>query len=144
MAKNSDAGKKKPSRDTNGKFAKKPENPDCEPATKGYVKCIARTVISKHKHYQSSSRKDGTEIGFLLFAAVWLFSGLFSLNAALPTHYFEQISWLSGFAAIIMVFVNIDVSGIGSNYTHNGESDIKAIQKYEPPKCESPKRDCEE
>jgi hypothetical protein len=135
---------KKPKRDSNGKFASaQPNNPDCEPATKGFVKCIARTVHSsciKNSHAKLSKRASSGDISFLAGMVACLF-WLFMLS----NHFEGSFTFTVGIAALVMIVIGLDVdngmSGIDLEYQYPQEVP-KSIQKYEAPKCEE-RKECE-
>ena len=64
-------------RDSNGKFAskkppvEKPENPDCENATKSYVKCLLREQAS-HNHYFRNDAGRFTFIFICIGCMAWI------------------------------------------------------------------------
>jgi len=110
-----------------GRPRKQPENPDCEVATRGYVKCVARN-ISHHNHKQ----RCFPIITLLLSVssvAIWVLSlNQFALGLA-----------------IVSTAVLIDLWFVFDNRMETREALLdnpEAIQKYEPP-CE-PKRGCDE
>ena len=139
----------KQQRDSNGRFTgskKKPENPDCEPATKGYVKCIARKF---HKEQVVGNLKHQQE-GHLIDCAGWLILSIF----------FGIMSFLtSSIYMIIGLFISLgfiadhflDYQGAHDTIRCSREN-TEFIQKYIPPEeiqriCEvfnKPKKECEE
>lgn len=128
-------------RDASGKFTKKkkkPENPDCEPATKGFVKCIVRKA-AEHKH---AINIDNCIVMFLavLLSFVWVWAAV----------YHDSILALTtGIGALMMFTVGFSFEG-----SHTGTSNIDGricteyiypdyLKKYTPPVCEK-KKECGE
>jgi len=121
------------------KNAKKQENPDCEVASKGYVKCLMRKALGHH-HFQN------VPFGVTAFAVIM--GGLFTMCLSIGEGYWVTLSpqW---FAPMLMftlacLVVMIDLMrGDAEHVCNNTVSSITAIQKHEEPPCE-PKRECEE
>lgn len=111
-------------------------NPDCEPATKAYVKCIARKLqkSSEHKH-QTYLGWSIVVIGIL--SALALMCGAGSLT---------DINWTTiGFVFVLLAFVRMFEWFIGEDHNttkSNGIADIPQIKKYEPPVCKD-KKECD-
>lgn len=121
---------------------KQPENPECEVATKGYVKCVARkTTDLKHSHDVCNANQT-ENIGFLTAATAALTAFAWAIcvkeSAASMQTMFASIFWMS---IIICAACSLDhdviiQSEMVSDYIPD------YLKKYEPP-CE-PKRGCEE
>jgi len=138
--------KDKQPRDTNGKFVKKSiklhdehgnvayftkeemagfKNPDCEPATKGYVKCLIR------KFYEIPINN------YLPRSAIWILTALcFGAYSVISTSMFTVtlaiISAMFAINDVLMAFA------LNCDRNHN----LKFVQKYTPPTCKK-KDDCE-
>jgi len=120
-----------------GRPRKQPENPDCEVATKGYVKRVARQyheqqTVKNMKHRQGS---EGSIMAFMwalvtIGCLAWWFS---------TKDITAQISCVvTGLLFANAMFVAVGwVDTIRESYKHTD-----FMQKYEPP-CE-PKRGCDE
>lgn len=128
----------KPKRGRPRKFPEKAEypNPDCEPATKGYVKCIARLLVKKQtKHiYYSVGNRTG-----LLIALMTCVS--FVVAVALLAEGELGSALMLGFVGLCLLavtyeFENIYISG-------DIREPTKHIQKYVPPEECNPKKECE-
>ena len=121
-------------RDKNGKFTskKKPaqKNPDCEPATKGYVKCIARKLVDgpmdKSNGYLCSA------LFWWIVAVIAMFGGARVFETTWPKMVFTVASLLM-VHDIICLFIELSSS-----------SSQEYIQKYEPPECCEHKDECGE
>lgn len=125
-------------RDANGKFAKKkPKNPDCEPATKGYVKCVARNVI-QHDGYQYYYNESGHWQGVLSGACSIIL--IFAWALAMDAKTEPIAAWVIGMSAILCAIMAIEAHCMPKIYAE--EREHKSLEKYEPP-CD-PKRGCEE
>jgi len=126
-----------------GRPRKQPENPDCEPATKGYVKCLMRKMTNI-EHTHETTNGDATEvIGIatmvLIFVSIigWLLASK-SEYAGMATM-FASIFWMS-FAIFSACAFNASVS-IDKAELSDYIPDY--LKKYEEPPCE-PKRGCDE
>ena len=116
----------------------KPTNPDCEPATKGYVKCVARKIINNGGIYfeavnPSLSINNFIGIVAFLFGIWWVAAVAFQDST---------VAWVMGVASICMLSVATEMSW------HKHEVIVKlngdkepAFQKYTPV-CEE-KKECE-
>lgn len=124
------------------KNAKKQENPDCELATKGYVKCLMRKMTDL-KHSHAVCNPDQTEnIGWVMAAtaAVTPFCWMFSVRAGAPNMetMFATIFWIS---ALICLACSLEHDvRIQKEMTSDHIPDY--LKKHEEPPCE-PKRGCE-
>ncbi len=122
-----------------GRPRKQPENPDCEPATKGYVKCLMRKSLA-HSHAQN--------VTFGVIASALVIGGLLTLCLALgegqtwkalsPQWFAPMLMFTMSCLVVMIDLMRSDAERVCCNST----SGINEIQKYEPP-CE-PKRGCEE
>ena len=120
--------------------AQQPKNPDCEMASKGYVKCIARK-LGEHTHDNFIIAMSWAILALIAFAVM-----MFCYPAALVRNS------ISGPTIIITLFI-IGVHQMGVSFASNllstskseNVATIKAIQKYTPPApvCEK-KKECEE
>jgi hypothetical protein len=118
------------------------ENPDCEPATKGFVKCLMRKYDGKHTHEQTSG-------GFALF----LLSGMFvaawlALVTIRPGVIDPVYIWMAGLFAVVTAVAAYELESVGGYRTAPPtgmfERDPKYLQAYEAPKVEcEPKKECE-
>ncbi len=128
-------------RDDSGKFTKKvkilkkPKNPDCEPATKGYVKCIARKGIcsSVHRHEESNS----------LSMILGIFSTIMFILAMFAGYPSDHAKW----GPVIIIFAIIGISCALSLILDNNTEYVRLaspdeIKEYEPPTC-TEKNECE-
>lgn len=110
------------SRNKNGQFA--PKNPDCEPATKGFVKCIARKLVNFDQE---------ADIGIGVMWFLFLVVSCLIFQCSNYTSETAKILVLITLAFVInrlmIVISNVD------------RSRFHIIQKYEPPKCEQ-KKEC--
>jgi hypothetical protein len=132
-----------------GKHPEDQTNPDCEPATKGFVKCIARTLLANtsHKHYGNfySLRESFVMVGL---AGVFGF-GLFTLfidpsTLAMMKHVeFARCVVSVSSTVLISSLILLAASLLCINSASVGDANyIGVIQKYKPPTCEK-KKDCE-
>jgi hypothetical protein len=118
-------------------FTGAPKNPDREPATKGYVKCVARK-LNTHKHETDRNQMITIQMGG--FAILFLLSiggaGLANsvFGASSNEFLFFVATVFSSFVLILFCgtqITNPDTSDV------NFDADIaRAIQKYTPPTCE--------
>lgn len=119
-----------------------PINPDYEPATKGFVKCIARK-LNAHKHTMDFN----SILSYHVYSNLFLFViSACVAKMAVDTHdvLLIVVSLLCAGAAIVIL------CAAANEYVEQSTSDTKnysgeinkAIQKYEPPTCE-PKKECE-
>lgn len=127
-----------------GRPRKQLENPDCEPATRGYVKCLMRKMIgAEHTHNVVGSKQTENIKVALLFMATasfcgWLFgvkmAGVANLEAI-----FASIFWMS-----ITLYLACAITGpVDVNRGRAFEYIPDCIQLNIDPPCE-PKRGCEE
>ncbi len=125
-----------------GRPKKAAENPDCEVASKGYVKRVARRMTDlRHTHYVSNADQMEnigiTTIGLSVFSAcLWLIArsgGLPHLETM-----FASIFWVSVCICITCVASDCKVD-VKSNMMSDNVPDY--LEKYEPP-CER-KKECE-
>ena len=120
-----------------GRPKKAAENPDCEVATKGYVKCVARK-LGEHTHENFKIKMSD---GVLAFVGI---VGLISIGEA--GYILDQIS----IPTLLMTFVFFGmyslvagmVTSHGCTETSYDLDEVKAIQPHTEPPCE-PKRECE-
>jgi hypothetical protein len=125
------------------KNAKKQENPDCEVATKGFVKCVARNVVSIEHTHKILHKGDLTaSIG-----AVTLISTGISLLLYLFAFRYGVENMQALFAPIFWMSLVILVGCLCSTNSHLVEAPLSDttpdyLKKHEEPPCE-PKRGCE-
>ena len=156
--------KNKQPRDENGKFMKKlikitdkfgntayfspeemagfkatPKNPDCEPATRGYVKELMRKY-SVHKHEQNGD----CSIIFVATLASWLITSILFCDKMFNTHPHEALDiWLVSMflTSVVLTILIYEINYIVTNLTTNVKNEpIAELQKYTPPR----KDECEE
>ena len=121
------------------------KNPDCEPATKGYVKCIARKfyqeqIIKNLEHRQGSI---GVDAGFWFIVTI-MFGVLYLINS--------RIEVLTLFFISLALLINalIQYTGYLDTIRCSGKN-TDFMEKYVPPEeiqrvCEvsNKKKECEE
>ena len=115
------------------------ETPDCEPATKGFVKCIARKT-STHTHPIDCEELHAVIV--LTNSSVILCLGVILAYASGAT---GAAIVIGGVTCLCIMFVY--VINDRRRYEQTGGVEVcgstyEAIQKYEPPKCEE-KKECE-
>ncbi|MDD3019849.1 MAG: hypothetical protein PHX61_02565 [Alphaproteobacteria bacterium] len=113
------------------------KNPDCEPATKAYVKCTLRKLL--HKRYEVSHYDNCGHLSF----AVSALSALGSLTL-LASQYANSTPAVTCYSITILSTISwIEWMWHGnSSITITDSENPKEIENWEPPVCES-KRDCE-
>jgi hypothetical protein len=121
-------------------FTGGPKNPDLEPATKGYVKCVARKTTD-HEHS-------------VTYPTVGLFIGSAGLMCAwfwMATLHESTLCWITGIGALMMFWIGVCFDFSDGTMTETSNLDGGAhtpyrypdyLQKYIPPPCEK-KEDCE-
>ncbi len=112
-----------------GRPKKAAENPDCEVATKGYVKCVVRSVHSVYNFdgcFMKAALADA-----VVMAAVALWAMMCNISPAL----------VGLIIAIGIVFIAHDV--FVSFMLFRTSSDMKCIQPHTEPPCER-KKECDE
>ena len=130
---------------------KTPTNPDCEPATKGYVKCVARTLVSNtanHVYYTTEESEDNIDnnemLGVLLTTMFMCWAGAWVIIMVTPSINNPIAAWIAGTNAITMFSILAVMLTVG-HHTHKivlkVKEPIKAFQKYTPV-CEE-KKECE-
>jgi hypothetical protein len=121
------------------------KNPDCEPATRGYVKCLLRKNL-EHKHEQNTSGDLSIVVaafGWVATTLAWSLSCLSNVSPSLLTVLDAWSVPLSLFS-VAMTVVAFDMGYIGVSLTTSVEGECpKEIQKWQLPTCEK-KKDCEE
>jgi len=142
-----------------GKHPEDQTNPDCEPATKGFVKCIARTLFANtsHKHYGNF---DSLRESFVMVGLAGVFGfGLFTLFIGGALHdpstlammkHVEFARWVVSVSStglisslILLAASLLCISEWVTDSASVGDANyIGVIQKYKPPTCEK-KKDCE-
>jgi len=125
------------------KNAKKQENPDCEVASKGYVKCLMRKMIDiKHTH-GTTNAEPAENIGIATMALSmvsilgWLLTANISTLDNMETMFATMflVSTVIFTACAFSASVSID-KAMMSDYIPD------YLRKHEEPPCE-PKRGCE-
>jgi hypothetical protein len=113
------------------KNAKKQENPDCEVATKGYVKCLMRKMI-KHDNYQYYYNKEGGSQGIpSMLGGILAFFGWAS---AMITGGEPYAAWGCGIVMAVCVITCLESKCMPSIIAD--EKEHKAFEKHEEPPCE--------
>jgi len=114
------------------------KNPDCEPATKGYVKCLLRKTRD-HSHAFGLAGGDlwatGTMCG-------WIISMIAFIGARTNTTCSEWLPALVAFSIVCTIGVS-EFARMSGEVTAGLKDTPKAIQKWQPPMCER-KKDCDE
>lgn len=117
------------------------ENPDCEPATKGYVKSIARKLVS-HRHEQC---------GFGLWYFFATVIGFLAWICAMVVRTEPIAAWAIGVGTLVSGACLAETIETSQYNTETSNIDASAdtdygypdyIKKYEPPNCEK-KNECE-
>ena len=131
-------GRGRPRKDGQPVHSSKPKNPDYEPATKGYVKCIARK-LADHTHKRPLPMLNlSVAIAGYTSGACWIF--------AIPETEIYKPSLITGiFLISIVCTINLIDWGLQTE-TKTASGDFSVIQKYQPPAecCEPAKKECEE
>ena len=118
-----------------------PQNPDERVATRGYVKCVART-LREHNH-----RKDNDSICALIAAfaggMIWVFVILaqlltFSSKGFLP----EWAYWALVLFTVVEVISVLDNSFEGDAYTYITHDTPEITKKLERGELPEPKKEC--
>ena len=124
-------------------FGKKKEekNPDCEPATKGYVKCLLRKTWY-HKHRLTGS-------GWLLLISVmfgWIFTIGFGSVLVSPSDFNLQVTtaqqWFPSTLLFSLATTVFLIEAVLLEVEGRKEEMPTEIQKYSHPVCEK-KDECE-
>ena len=125
-------GRGRPRKDGQLNWSSMPANPDCEPASKGYVKCIAR-ALTKHVIDDSDA--------YVISAVAWLTLTL-GFWGSTGFNFYQSIPITIIGAVMFMLFVHDTLLW----YLIGHHATIKAypfMEKYEPPACKE-KQECEE
>jgi len=119
-----------------GRPKKAAENPDCEVATKGYVKCVARKLISCPIDKAEGSLKSATL--WMILAAIFtvVMFGISSPHAD-P---FSELTWASVLFMISFVLGIHDL--IFAFYMFSYPEKYEYVQPHTEPHCER-KKECE-
>ena len=135
-------------RDKNGKFAAKqkpPENPDCEPATKGYVKCLIRKT-KDHNHPQDSKyffTGVTAIIGwFCVFLSIFPPTPPSLLSAVAVQNQSAMIAFSAACTVFCIDMIRMDDETTGVNSDPIGRI-YRLLKKYERPVCKD-KEVCED
>jgi hypothetical protein len=124
---------------------KEPGNPDCAPATKGFVKCMLRTLIKESSHGHDF---EGDTVAATLgaFSIVGIFAtGLgFIITMGNPTTSW----WSSVLASMFMMFITITIAcllaDVRTDRSKINDGDIPwSFNAYTPPGVCAPKKGCE-
>lgn len=110
-------------------------NPDREPATKGYVKCIGRTYHKKQTQYILEHRRESSIISVLTWGIISTFAGVWSI----ASNYYNP-AVIAFYVSLAFAF-NSTLQVVGYSDTINS-SQRKGIEFLEEAKCEK-KKDCE-
>lgn len=121
-------------RDSNGRFKsktrkpKEPTNPDCEPETKGFVKCIVRKILYRDVKGYSGS------------AFIWLLLTVLFTIPLVTCGGNDPHAWIFG----CMIMISLSLAAHDQLLSiHKGETvEEEYLQKYQPPTCEK-KNECE-
>jgi len=117
------------------------KNPDCEPATKGYVKCLMRKI---HTHYHGQNIScvftlSGAACGW--FITLMACFGFGTSATASPFGFYPPVGY-GLILSIVLTLVGLDLC-YSNNACVSTEEDIPSvIKKYTPPTCEK-KDECE-
>jgi hypothetical protein len=108
------------------------KNPDCEPATKAYVKCTLRKLL--HKKYKIKHNDDA---GMLSFAVLCI-GGIISL-LVMMSHYSTTIYATILYSVTIGLLFNIIewMVHYSSSIEIKSSENPKEIERWEPPVCEN-------
>ena len=112
------------------------KNPDLLPATRGYVKCIARR-INRHKHPQNSDPFISA-ILTALGGLVWIFMVVDGTIANTP-HTPEWAYWIVVAFTVTQLSIAYAINGIDESETCNTSydgGDQKLLKPWEPKKSE--------
>ena len=126
-----------------------PKNPDCEPATKGFVKCIARTVVNESVKHTHPFGRDLLSENLCAVSLLGVFG--FGLVAICEYGALNIHGWFP--TCVLGFLISVGITGatiVTSEQTERGGQTwrgeyqwghpIPQIQKYEPP-CEK-KKEC--
>ncbi len=130
-------GKRKRGRQRkNQSIVAKSKNPDCEPATKGYVKCLFRHFHEHETHDHAISDFSITApigalavVGLIVSAILWCVS----LDESIPVSYqtmFAAIFWMCG-----ILFSGFILGGKTKTSNKRPERYPEIFKKYQPPEC---------
>jgi hypothetical protein len=117
-------------RTKDGKFAKKVDNPDCDPATKGYVKCLLRKTRD-HTHQQMGGGNwiDLCAIcGWFTLAMVVVF-----INASRTSPFPEE--WWAAITMFSIACTAMAVDKYETTYTGSPDPKEPACIKAYDPQC---------
>lgn len=124
--------KKELKRDPTGKFSKKNDNPDCDPATKGYVKCLLRKTWYHNHEQHVDGAPSGIAVMFGVMGTLLAFLCTF-YSPAIPA--FESIgkAWLIPLFlfTIAMGVIFCELDAIASSYTETSDGQLVVIKKFE-------------
>ena len=114
-----------------------PTNPDCEPATKGYVKCVARTLVDKIGDAVGTSH-EGEGLLSIVIGGFLFVCYCFAMTAKT-----EPIAaWACGVGALAMLSAWGEILIHDHKLiSHQNQDTMPHIQKYTPV-CEE-KKECE-
>ena len=116
----------------------KPTNPDCEPATKGYVKCVARTLVDRMGQEIEANGVNSDPGNMLIISSLGF---VFAWMLAMFVRTEPVAAWASGCSAIVLLICGHEVWA-HDHHIHTCKSyEIRSIQKYTPV-CEE-KKECE-
>jgi hypothetical protein len=119
-----------------------PENPDLLPATRGYVKCIARKINNHHHRQSVCGLATCMAIGIAGFA--WIIVVVLS-NTAGPIRTPEWVYWLLTAFLVTQIINLYELTKIDSNTTADSsyDKDHKTIEPWKPKKnnCCEPEED---
>ena len=124
------------SRNKKGQFAKQKENPDCEMATRGYVKCLIRRTQG-HRHYNDIYMPCLTALAIIGF-----FTAAFSIIAVFSSTHSPIVIFFQQNAVAFILFKIGVVAAATDGATTDGEHTTYDIDReynddlaeYKPPK----------
>ena len=129
------------------------KNPDCETATKGYVKCLLRKISAASWHQHDITDGDLRESLLVISGGALLLSGLvWALLGSALAEPVVQINnvWLARLTcewaqsicgASVVILLAVGMSAPPTVLRNCAIPSLKEIRKYEPPTCE--KKECE-
>ena len=118
------------------------KNPDCEPATRGYVKCLLRK-IHHHNHAQDICFGLTGIFAIVMWGVTALTTdGWGTSPELLPFGWYAPTGYCL-LAAISLTCVAIDLIRSDFNTTIRFDPYPDEIEKWQPPTCER-KKDCDE
>jgi hypothetical protein len=132
------------------KSSSKPKNPDCEPASKGYVKCIARKFYENQILTGIQFRNQAKLLDVFFWGFLTLIFGILFWIYNLTNTYLATFSIVA--AAFVINALSEWTHGMDEERYSERDEHTEFMQKYIPPEeikrvCETfnkPKKECEE